>query len=155
MPGCRKDIRCRDGFSIGVLYLRNLWWMDTCHVRTLTLRYFGIPWRQVSLYILYLCYINSIKKEYRSAWVQHSQVDDKKEWRCLLTSGTYQYVRLLHPSQGVTRQLHGSSYDPVSSHMLFRNNIRNQPFQMTWAKWIKHKTINCNAFILVIIHWDI
>ena len=30
--------------------LKNLWWRDTCHVGTLSLGYWGVPWRQVLLY---------------------------------------------------------------------------------------------------------
>ena len=30
--------------------LRNLWRRDTCHVGTLSLGYWGVPWRQVLLY---------------------------------------------------------------------------------------------------------
>ena len=33
--------------------LRNLWWRDTCHVGTLSLGYWGVPWTQVLLYRVY------------------------------------------------------------------------------------------------------
>ena len=46
--------------------LKNLWWRDTCHLGTLSLGYWGVPWRQVLLYIMIL-----INAEF---WIQFWQI---------------------------------------------------------------------------------
>ena len=70
--------------------LKNLWWRDTCHVKTFSLRYRGVPWRQILFY--------------SGLWLmQHLLSKDSIWWTissklCLIKRGATVYIIIINTS---------------------------------------------------------
>ena len=130
--------------------LRNLWWRDTCPVGTLSLGYWGVPWRQVLLYVK--CWFMTIDK--------HNALQSQS-----LLSGTYMCaLRLFHLlTWGKSKYLCTPNHmfkfvlslDPIFLSLMASSNnlIIYFPVCLLPTSWFFQILTTLNISMWIIIKW--